>query len=467
MTCENSINNWTVKIIGATEEDGLLQSGDFEFRPESLSIERNRNKYNYARVGIPQEVARTMRPQITHPDGGLSQHRRANILYDGSVHSILYYKPEWVTIGENTASMELHDRHKAADDGAVDYRRINTVKGHYEDVISNINNQFVSTYSDFKNDAFEIPDWKYNEETELRLRHLNFVSPPEGGAQSDRAYGSPSELFDAKFRLSFDVASPQRAIERLNKVFGLRSWFEMDGNIAQIKIGIPENDPTRFISAPDDKRVLRHKEPQMTLPKAPIKRVMVENSGAWAEGEAEQGEGEFRVGVAERTDIEDGDSFAISNTNAPTDNLPKVAKARMVEEYKKGRSGSVTLDPARSGSDGGSPENLSNGDYLRTIPEDNHFENPDKKSGQPGNYADNLGEGCGNFIYNTDYLVTGIKDRVEESGRWTVDVDLTAQPDITMKSELRLYDPREDELVPDNQVELEEAEKTNLLDGLF
>jgi hypothetical protein len=261
--------------------------------------------------------------------------------------------------------------------------------------------------------------------------------------------------------VDFNKISPLKAIARLNKKFNLRTWTSDSG---YLYVGYPETNSQYHMAAPDDSRVWRYKDPQISHGREPIKSVVVE--GALDDdpgiGDLANIEGWFKkqpdamglvvaTGFATRTDIDYGKTFSVRNTGAKRDGVDEVAEAALRERMKRQNTGTITLDPELSGDSVSEIRDLRCGDLLHLIPDDSNFETPNPQSGTIGNGPDS-DDICNDYVNNEIYIVNSVEHRVTDSGNWMVNVDIAMLPDAPVESFVRYFDPKSEQYLNEEEV---------------
>lgn len=424
MTCKN---DWSIRVLDNNNEDII-----FEARPFSLNLSISRNEYDFCRAEFPWEVGKMMKPHTRSKHGKLFDLLRADVLYDGEIVHPMLFKPDWVTYTNETTHIDLHDLHKSLDYNEVDiYVESATVKDIYTSVIESAKNKIIDTVN------FSISD---------EFLNTGFSSFFDEEIENVDGYNINNYLSG----IDFDEETPEIALHKLNKKFGFNSWINSEG---VLMIGIPETNSQNHLAAPDDNsendidKVWNYKNAKISHTKNPIKRVVV--YGNWVDAAGLEtdprdwfnGDGDVRaVGVAERTDIDKGDTISVE-TEAKRGMLSEIAELSLIKESKKQHSGSVELDPQTSGTYQSNIENVKPGDSLRLVPNDDYFENPTATSGQIGESPDYPDRMCGSMTHNESYDVGKVTHNVTNGGAWETNIDLMMQVRFGMDSRLTYIDP--------------------------
>jgi hypothetical protein len=431
----------------------------------------SRQKYDFCRAKLPWEVGEEMKPHTRYEDGALYGLKPVDVCYNGNPIQRLMFRPDWVDYGDQFTHLQLHDLHKSLADGIVDIQRDTVkLKEIYKEIISSASNNLIPELTD---DNFTYPD------SQLRTLYSERSPLGLGGHYRERPAkrDETKKVAESDYSIDFDQISPEKAIRRLNKKFRLKSWVNRQGELI---IGLPETNFVRHVAAPDDERVWRYKDPSISHGREPIKKAVVE--GAWVDepgigsigdgvGEVvswfngdDQGGAEVKaMGVAERQDIDYGSRFVVKNTKAKRNALPHVARLALKERMKQQNAGTVEIDPELSGTEVSNVVNLSPGDLLHLVPNDDYFENPTATSGVIGDSPENHEAVCGSFVNNEVYLVTEVEHTVTEVGEWQVFADLGMYLDVEIKSYMSYFDPAAREWVDDSEI----ADDGSLKGGLF
>jgi hypothetical protein len=422
MRCENE---WSVRVHDSNE---LI----FEARPFELDLSISRNEYDFCSVEFPWKVGEMMKPHTKFETGKLYNLLRGDVLYNGEVIHPFLFKPDWVTYTKDKTQVDLHDLHKALDYGEVDiYVESATVQDIYEQVINSARNRIIDTVDFSISNEFLERDFTsfFDEEIENvdGYNINNYISA-----------------------IDFEEETPEIALRKLNEEFGFQSWINSDG---VLMIGIPETNSRNHIAAPDDKakddsdKVWNYKNAQISHTRNPIRRVIV--YGNWVDAAGLEtdprdwfnGNGDVRaVGVAERTDVEEGDTISVE-TKAKKGMLGEIAQLHLIEETKRQHSGSVELDPHTSGTFQSYIENVRPGDSLRLVPHDKLFKNPTATSGEIGDEPDFPSRMCGSMTRNESYDVSQVNHTITNEGAWEVDLELMMQVEFGINNQLTYIDP--------------------------
>lgn len=447
MACRH---DWTIKFLHGEGEP-------FEARPITMSLKFPRKEYQFCRATFPEEVGKQMEPHTANENGKLYGYTPVDILYDGEQITRMVFRPDWADYARKRTHVQLHDLHKTLASGAVDIQKhVAKIKSVYKELIEQADNNFVTSLDD---DNFQLPDDK------RKWFDGEGFGTPLTTPKSERFI---KDFFNAELGIDLEKVSAEKAIQRLNQIFNITSWFNNNGELI---IGVPEVDEQQHIAAPNDDRVWRYKEVDVTHGREPVKKVLVE--GKWIDepgwggfdeaaasiagvfgGGGREGKDVKAFGVAERTDIDYGTIFAVKNTNVSKEKLPEVAKVALSERMKDKNDGTVEIDPGLSGTYESHPTEIKPGHRLRVIPDDKLYNQPTAESGNLFDAPDNPELACGNIIHNENYLVSEVEHNVNEGGGWNlfVDVGLISNPPV--ESRLEYYDPGNNDWI-DDKTEIE------------
>jgi len=470
MSCE--YGNWTVRF---PEVDGT--SGPFEISPDEITLKMEDRKFDFCRAEFDVEIGEMMKPETNNDDGALSFAQAAEVCLNGHPVRVLHFRPDYVSYGNRGTYMELHDMQESLDSGIVDkhWDRV-TLRNAYEHVFSKRDKNLIR---DIK---FMVPDELPSGQeiiTTLTGEAAHEPSFFKGGRENyEKKFYEPENnerLLESYYALDFNKISPAQAIWELNDRFQMQTWVDSDYTLW---VGMPENVSMLHVAASDDERVWRYRDDavQIKHPRDPIFGVVVQGSWydepgigggedsveeviSWfgfagvSEDEANGGAADVRAeGVAYFPDVdpEYGQLLTISDSNAKRDALPHVAQTYLYEEMKKQHSGSVELIPSLSGDQVSPMRALTVGDALHLVPEDKHFDGVvDATSGRMGNEPEDIG--CGQFIHNEIYMVTGVTHNVS-GGYWTVTADVAMFPDNDVEKYVRYFSPRTEEYLDEEDV---------------
>jgi hypothetical protein len=438
MTCDH---NWTIKILDVNEGDS------FEIRPVQMSLKMSQMKYDFCRAKFPIDVGREMKPHTRYNQGALSEMKAVEVCYNGNSIQRLMFRPDWVDYGTEFTHIQFHDLHKSFANDIIDIQRDSTeLKTIYKDLVEKDSNGLI------KDLIFQFPSNKATDIVSLGGLDagLNEVVSNEDGAK----------ILVSGSSIDFENISLEKAITTVNKKFKVRSWFDRYGNLI---VGLPEDPTVRHVAAANDERVWRFKDPSISHGRTKIKKAIV--WGSWKDADGVGGAGDaidefgswfvggkgaadYRtMGIAERNDIDSGEVVYVENKDADKDSLKEVARLALKEAIRDNNGGTIEIDPELSGTEVSKPTELSPGQSIQVVPNDNLFNNPSATSGVVGEYPDNPETNCGQYVNNEAYKVTEVEHNVTEDGEWQIHADLGMYPDISITSYVSHFEPSSNEWV--------------------
>jgi hypothetical protein len=435
MSCTH---NWTVKFLGTDQEE------PFEARPVQMSLKKSRSEYDFCRAKFPTEVGDMLEPETRFKDGSLHERSVVEVCYNGTSVQRLMMKPDWVNYGSRFTHIEFHDLQKSFAKGLIDIHRGSIkLKQIYEEVIDRSDNLI----EDYK---FTIPE---NNVRRVFGAAGYFEHPFKDPAQIDTINGV--NAFNA---INFDQISPEKALERLNEDFSLKTWVNSDGVLI---IGIPEAHGILHVAAPDDSRVWRYHDPNVTHPKDPIKSVVVE--GGWMDAPGpdvdpsdwfdQGGTGDYLpTGVAVRQDVNYGQQVKIKNTTTKRDGLSDLAVRHLKRRMKTANSGTVKILPDKSGEEVSSLLSPVPGDIIHLVPDDDFYDKPVSATTGNVHHPPDVENPCGSITNNEKYLITEVEHNVTMGGEWQLFVDVVLYTDVPIDSTLVFFDPESEEWVSEDDV---------------
>lgn len=438
MACEN---DWTIRFLGTNEEQ---DAGPFEVRPISMNLSLPESRYDFCRATLPWEVGEEMKSHTRYPEGELYGWTVTEVCYNGEPIRQLLFQPDFVDYGDQT-HIQLHDLQKSFSDGSIDEQRdIIGLSEAYELVLDSVENDIVDTVK-FSNLPTDQIRQVFGEPNGLAYQ----IGTATGVIRPERVgmyEGEVSRMVDSNNGIDFENITPEEAFQRLNSKFRLRSWVNKD---RELIVGIPEDNWIRHIAAPRDPRVWSYKDPQISHETEPVKMAIVQ--GQWIDGPGidhnpvdwfTTGGGDVRqMGVAVRSDVNDGRNVFVKANNAGKEALPEIAMLVLKQEIQSSNAGTITINPENSGTDFSHPVDLMPGDLLHIVPDDSAFFNPDATSGTIGNGPDKPGEVCGNIVNNEIYRVSEVEHNITKQGHWEVHVDIGMVPDIEAEAYMDIFDP--------------------------
>ncbi|UBF19733.1 baseplate hub [Halorubrum sodomense tailed virus 4] len=462
MNCEDA--NISIAIL---DDDGDFQNPLVEIRPLDFNFQRNRGQFDYVRAKFSQGVADHIQESVQDEDGALHRRRPALIKFGDIVVHRMLYLPDAVQFGANNVHIELHDVQKHLDIGVVDYQRQNvTLEEAYRYVF---NQRDTSTGELFSGIEFAIPNSAFE--------RVIAMSSREGRRHYERAMDKESmkELSDgnyfgvldktkalrnyeqeenlniikSNYALDFKQVTPWEAILEMNEKFGVTTWVAPDGKFWVGSRGATGID---HVAAPDDSRVWKLIDYNITPPRDPIMKVVVRGkmihdpNESWGEQLGElvnmsRGTKDYRAeGVAERPDLDFGRIVEPEDLEVAADGLEHVAKRRMKKIQRDQWSGNLEILPSHSGTEWTDIRKVQVGDNIVTVP------------------PENAGGECGTNIRREAFNITGVNHILNESGEWVLRLDVVPLMDGHLdpehiKSYMRYFDPHKKEYISEEAYE--------------
>lgn len=463
MNCEDA--DITFAFIGT---DNDLDNPIVEIRPLTMDFQRNRNQFDFARAKFSKGVAEHIESAVHDEDGALHRPRPVVVKLGGlPVHRMLYL-PDAIHFGSNNVHIELHDCQKYLDRGVVDYQRQNVrLEDAYRYVFGQRDTSDGEMFSgiDFSvpESAFEQLDsrmkpglgpidlknrktWRLIEEQERTDEHT--VRHQEDVIR-DLEAENIHNIIDGHYALDFEQVSPWEAILEMNEKFGVTTWVAPDG-----KFWVGSRDATGIdhIAAPDDPRVWRLVDYNITPPRDPIMKVVVRGKQVHDPNDSlvnnigefvnqDRNILDFRMeGVAERPDIDFGRIIEPEDLEAAADGLKEVADRKLRNEQKKQWSGNLELLPSHSGSVWTDIRDVQIGDSIVTVP-------PENNSGE-----------CKSSVRLERFWITGVQHKLGEDGEWSLRLNVVPVEDghlhpDNIKVYNRYFDPTSGDYVDEETYE--------------
>ncbi|QIR31192.1 hypothetical protein M1M18_gp108 [Halorubrum virus Serpecor1] len=480
MNCEDSEISFA--FIG---EDNDLSNPIVEIRPLTMDFQRNMGQFDFVRSKFSQGVAEHIEGAVLDDDGILNRPRPVVIKLGGKpIHRMLYL-PDAVMFGVNNVHIELHDVQKYLDRGVVDYQRQNVrLEEAYRYVFNQRDTSDGEMFSGIRfsvpESAFEELNSRYtpglgpitlkNQRSWDKIRQARrdqtgaFEPKQEEDVIRDLEAENVHNIIDGHYALDFKQVSPWEAILEMNEKFGVTTWVAPDG---YLWVGSREATGIDHVTAPDDPRVWKLIDYNITPPRDPIMKVVVRGKqvhdpkDSFADNVGEfvnQSRNilDFRMeGVAERPDLNYGRVITPEDLDAAADGLKEIAKRRLINEQKKQWSGNIELLPSHSGDSWTDIRDVQIGDGIVTIP------------------PENGGGECRNNIQLEKFTITGVHHTLTENGEWTLRLDVVPIADGSLhpdnvKTYNRYFDPTSKEYVDEETYEArKEADKGFQLNDLI
>jgi hypothetical protein len=409
-----------------------------------MSMKTSRTEYDFCRAKFPTEVGDMMKYHTRFVEGELYDRSVVEVCHEGEAIRQFMFKPDWVNYGDNFTHIQFHDLQKSLSKGIVDIHR-GSIK--LKDIYSEVIEKSDALFEDFK---FTIPG---NNVRRIFGAAGYFEHPFTDPALEDTVNGV--NAFNA---IDFDQISPEKAVQRLNEDFMLQTWVNSEGVLV---IGVPEARGMQHIAAPDDSRVWRYHDPNVTHPKYPVKSVVVE--GGWMDAPGpdvnpfdwfdQGGTGDYLpTGVAVRPDVQTGQQVKIKNTKAKRDALSDLAHRHLKNRMKQANSGTVKILPNESGENISKVVDALPGDIINLVPNDDFYTGEvTAETGQIGTAPD-IENPCGGITNNEKYLIKEVEHNVTMTGEWQVFLDVVLYTDVPINSGLVYFDPESEDWVDEDDV---------------
>ncbi|QRD99652.1 hypothetical protein VOLN27_25 [Halorubrum virus VOLN27B] len=427
MRCEDA--DITFAFIG---EDNDLDNPILEIRPLTMDFQQNMGKFDFVRSKFSKGVAEHIEGAVSEEGGILNRPRPVVIKFgDLPIHRMLYL-PDGVQFGVHNVHIELHDVQKHLDRGVVDYQRENvTLEEAYRYVFNQRDTSNGVMFDDIK---FSVPEEAYDELIRWHRSKDPIIGTSAGMSEEVVKYAdidgdglvTPKEaqiaeqenvknIIDGHYALDFKQISPWDAILEMNEMFGVTTWAGVDGNLW---VGSRSSTGIDHLAAPDDPRVWKLLDYNITPPRDPIMKVVVrgkqvhdpndslaDNIGQFIN--TTRNIKDFRMeGVAERPDLDYGRVIEPEDLDAAADGLKEIAKRRLLNEQRKQWSGNIELLPSYSGDSWTDIRRVRIGDNIVTVPPENND------------------SGCRSNIQLERYSITGVHHTLTEDGEWTLRLEV-------------------------------------------
>lgn len=462
MTCETG-TSVTFQFLNGDDEIFL------EIAPRSMQFDRTRGEFDYCQAEFDNEVAKILKNPLDNESSYLRQPLPVIFTIGGNAIYRLLWVPDGVTFGEDSIHIEFHDPQKYLTRGEVDWRRENVkLKDAYEHIFNQRNTEGPDLFNEIK---FSVPEEAFEElrnttndaplffqTTDEETQDLLSEESDENGLwmSKDSAITSLEQenvynIVEGHYAIDFERLSPWECITKLNKKFGVTTWAAPDGNFW---VGSRQATGYRHVAAPDDRRVWKMSDYNVTAPRDPVTKSVVRGGWeddpqeGWVEEASElinlnRGTKDFRIeGVAElETNYIPGQEIYEEKVNAKRDTLEDIAKRKMMNKQREQNSGYIDIRPELSGTAFSDIRYVEIGDTLLTIP-------PEDDS--------NDGSMCDTNIEKELFDVVGVQHELTADGAWNVRIDLTKQLDDELSpdsitTDLRYYDPHNEKLVEDEK----------------
>lgn len=442
MSCEHL---WTVRF-----PDVSGTAGPVEIEPLSFTFDISWGEFDWCKAKFSNDVRDMFDGKVAVPETEFGERRYAELCNEGVARYPLLYDPEHVTFGENYLHVEFRDLQEALDTGAVDQMwETVTAKDAYEGVWEAHDEKFIKGLR-FTDNA-DLGQWTTG--PGVTLGSLFDIALNGESTRADKLFN------ENRITVDFRQTSPAKAIEELNEKFGFQSWVDNDG---YLWVGIPELKDRVHLAAPDDERVWRWNSPTIRFAKDRTKAVLVK--GAWMDDprntsgqpnwdklfERNTTDQKRVQGFAYRPNVEDGRTVVIDDTGVKKDAASDVAENLLKEEDKR-HSGKIGINPTASGrfTD---PSDIALGDFIHVVPDDDHFAFTTKTTGSVLDTTPTVhdeDDDCSPGVNNILLLITGIRHRLDNSGRWDIKLDVSYyrfEDYDPIESSTRYFDPTDEKV---------------------
>lgn len=441
-------STWTIEFLQVNES-----GSNFEIRPDSLTIKEERGQYDFARAKFGREVGIEMMPHTRYEDGALREPTGVLVKRGDTVVKRLYFKPDFAQYNKHVTHLEFHDPQEVLDDQVVDLQRKTAVlKDVYTDLF------YLAEHHDrvFEGIKFSIPEDLSGElgRTELETEKRATL----GRVKSDEQDATKGAVLSG-YNIDFEQITPGKAMWKLNKEYGLQTWTSADG---YLWVGTPEADARYHIASQGDDRVWHYDTASLRHAREPIKKVIIK--GGWQDASG-IGTIEDAISMFSPTDsaadvqamawgirnhVPQGQTIIRETQKTKKNAVEPLAEMYLREEMKKQNSGTVKINPRKSGNFTPLDE-LKIGDFLHVVPDDHYYpRNVHPDTGNLEEFRQLYREGyyedfCDLPTVNEAYIVTGIQHKVE-GGHWTIQVDIGMWPwEAEIYTQFRYFDPQTEE----------------------
>lgn len=418
-----------------------------EIRPYTVDLRVDEQKFDYLDAKFSKEVGEYLK-QFTEDEGeALRPPQPAEVVMDDEVAHWLFFRPEWVTYGETNCWIELHDPQKHLEFSVVDY---NTDGLSAEDMYRRILNE-ANTSDIIKGIEFEIP-----EGTTSNIGKENLIEGPMGmplissttetavdvlaGVRSwtkdydkEKDYRPSQKITESNYKFDIQNKNALEAIYFLNNELGLQSWLNHEGIL---KVGLRMVDYNHHVAAPDDRRVWKYSDVELTPPTTPIRMAvvnggMIDAPNSTKEEKALESSVEFLnptdsheqdlipQGVAQRPDVLDGKIVSIDEPNLARDALEARAYQVLANEMTNNNSGSIEIQPDFSGTTVSDWRNVKVGDFITMVPSED--------------------DDCRD-IQKQECLISGVRHKID-GGSWKIKLNIQRWMNPESDTTLRYFSP--------------------------
>jgi hypothetical protein len=477
MNCEDSEISFAFIEQGRNSQTPFLQ-----IKPLTVEFQRTKAKFDFARAKFSSGIAEHIEDAVSDDNGKLHRPRPVLVMFgDTAVHRLLYL-PDGVTFGTNNVHIEFHDVRKYLDRGVVDYQKQNvTLQEAYryifnqrdkgDGVMFNGLDFAVPGSAAERVVSFRFTDGRLGGDATEYERAIDEYSAKRGlfgkvdKSEAIREYEQRENLnlIKSHYALDYKQVTPWEALLDMNEKFGVRTWVAPDG---KLWVGSRGASGIDHIAAPDDSRVWKLIDYNITPPRDPIMKVAVRGkmvhdpNEKWGEqiGEllnSQRSTKDYRSeGVAERPDLDFGRIIEPEELGVSADGLQHIAERKLLDTQRDQWSGRLEILPSHSGSQWTDVRKVQIGDNILTVP-------PQNQTGE-----------CSTNIRQELFNVTGVTHTLNESAEWILKLDVTPimdgylDPD-NVKSYVRYFDPSINEYVSEDAYKAKLGSEDDPDDGGF
>lgn len=452
-----------------------------EIAPRSMEFDRTKGKFDYAQAKFPQDVAELLQSEIDSESYSvLKQPVPVDLKIQGNPIYRLLWTPDSARFTGSEIHVEFHDPQKFLSRGNVDLRYDNVkTRDIYEEVFEQRESEGPEIFKGIKftdeNQGYEELISRYrgdsriiNKRSERFLDVLQQYRSQDVSEKKKQREGvdNPREaiekegvinIIDGHGAVDFENISPLDAIERLNDKFGIETWAAPDG---YFWVGTRKGNEVRHLAAPDDSRVWKLSEFNITPPRDPVVRYIVK--GGWDEdpsaSTAEElvpkidalnvGTDEFRIeGVAHQPNVSFGQTM-MEEADAKKDALEGIAKQKLINKQREQWNGHIEIRPSLSGNEVSELRHVEIGDSIRTVPPESDIQSDDEDSV------------CSTNINHQLFYIAGVQHGLTGAGNWTTRLDVVPYlsgdlSPVDIETELQYNDPSDRERIEETVWESE------------
>lgn len=430
MTCRNT-QNITIRF----PEIG------FELQPYTVDFRKNRDQFDFLEAKFSKDVGEHLQQFTDTEDGALRQPRKVEVVMDGKVSHVLYYRPQWVTYGQTNCWIEFHDALKHLEYTDFDFKMLDfTVEEAYKEVYDQANGDKImngiefhipeaattTVERDFGLGGTYIGDF----EAKTVIKGMNLVLDYD----EEIPLTKQKSIRTADIKVDWQGKNCLEVLYTMNKELGLRSWVNNEGTLL---VGLDFNESVKHVAAADDERVWKYNNAEVIPPGQPIEKAVV-NGGSIDttnyEGPVEKvsetlhtnwDEDLIPQGVATQPNVSNGKTVAVDAPNLARTHLEDRAKQVLLNEITNNNAGKIDINPNKSSIEVSDWRDVQVGDFIEVIPSD--------------------AEDCitDHGIERDVYLISGVKHEVD-AGSWDIRLDVLKWAVFEPPSNFRYWSPDED-----------------------